>query len=134
EVNKVPTVLKAEVLQDERPSIPAHYVVVKTAAPGHEASRDGLIREYKTLKMQSVAASKYIRTMYDVVSDPMELNDEKRNDYPGLVLEWFDTTLQDIPPERYRHNLALLHAIILAVLSSSATFHSENLVNTGEYP
>ncbi|KAK0247081.1 hypothetical protein LTR29_017516 [Friedmanniomyces endolithicus] len=105
-------------------------VVVKTAAPGHEASRDGLIREYKTLKMQSVAASKYIRTMYDVVSDPMELNDEKRNDYPGLVLEWFDTTLQDIPPERYRHNLALLHAIILAVLSSSATFHSENLVNT----
>jgi len=109
-------------------------VVVKTAAPGHEASRDGLIREYKTLKMQSVAASKYIRTMYDVVSDPMELNDEKRNDYPGLVLEWFDTTLQDIPPERYRHNLALLHAIILAVLSSSATFHSENLVNTGEYP
>lgn len=109
-------------------------VIVKTAAPGHEDSRDGLIREYNTYKVQSVASSRCIRTMHDVVGDPMELNDEKSNNYPGLVLEWFDTTLQNTPPERYRHNLPLLHAIVRAVLSSSATFHSEKLVNTGDCP
>ena len=69
--------------------------------------------------------------MYDVVSDPQELNDEKRKNYPGLVLEWFDNTLQNIPSDRYRHNLILFHAIIHAVLSSSAMFYRERLVNTG---
>lgn len=112
----------------------SYSVIVKTVAPHQEDSRAGLIKEYNTYHLPGVAASNYIRTMYDVISDPMDLNDEKRNEYPGLVLECLDTTLQDIPPEQHRHNLTPLHAIVRAVLSSSATFQSKNLVNTGSHP
>nr|POE78632.1 hypothetical protein CFP56_62883 [Quercus suber] len=68
--------------------------------------------------------------MYDVVGNPVDLNENGRAEYPSLVLEWFDTTMQDAAPEKYRHNLVLMHAIVRAVLSSSETFLTENLVNT----
>ncbi|KAM3422435.1 hypothetical protein BST61_g2785 [Cercospora zeina] len=133
-VNRVPTVLEAEVLQDKRNLISAHSVIVKTARRGDEASRDDLIREYNTYQVQNVSSSKYIRQLFDVVGDLQELKSEKCLTYPSLVLECFDATLQDIPPEPHRQNLTLLHAIIRAVLSSSAALNSENLVNTDIKP
>lgn len=106
-------------------------VVIKTAVPGFEHSRDGMIREYNTYQLPGVATSKDVRAMYDVVGTLQDLEDKDKDAYPGLVLEWLDTTLQDVPPEQYRHNLVLHHAIIRSVLSSSAVLHDEKLVNTG---
>nr|POE90055.1 hypothetical protein CFP56_20522 [Quercus suber] len=122
EVDGLPTVLKAEVLHGR--------VVFKTVHQGRDESIHGSIREYNTYQRPNIAAPQHIRTIYDTLGDLHELTKEGSVDSPGLVLECFDTTLQDLSPGKHENNLALLYAIVHAVLSSSALLNTQGLINT----
>ena len=106
-------------------------VVIKTAPPDNKAARESLKREYNAYRISSIASNPYFRAIYDIISDPKNLDEDTSDSPPCLVLEWMDCTLAQVPSKRYLQNYILIKAIIDAVLFGLVTLDKEKLVNTG---
>lgn len=70
----------------------------------------------------------YFRAIYDIISDPKNLNEDAGDSPPCLVLKWMDYTLAQVPSERYPQNYILIKAIVDAVLFGLVTLDEKNLL------
>lgn len=100
--------------------------VIKTA-PDDQVVLESLGREYDTYRNSSIASNLCFRAMYDIIGDRQKLE----ANVGGLVLEWMDCTLAEVPPEQYQQNPTFIKAVVDAVLSSLVALEQRKLVNTG---
>ena len=108
--------------------------VIKTASPNNKAARESLKREYNAYRISSIASNPYFRAIYDIISDPKNLNEDAGDSPPCLVLEWMDRTLAQVLSKRHLQNCILIKAAMDAVLFGLVTLDKEKLINTGRRP
>lgn len=118
--------------------------VIKTAPPvgqpnhAHKPGEDpqwclrSLRSEYLTYRLPEVAASPCFRKMYEVIGDPLNLNDDATGPIPCLALEWMDLSLTQLPPADAMRSYTLMKAVVDAVMSSCVVLANHQLINTGE--
>jgi len=101
-------------------------VVVKTSPP---TRRLDLKREFDAYTRAPIAASPFIRSLWDTVGSPGD--PEADGPTSCLVLEWMDTTLQELSSSEHKQNSALFKAVFEGGLSALVPFKDEKIVHTG---
>jgi len=105
-----------------------------------ESTKQALRRERNCYLIPGVRSSPYIRRQYDILqpfdgSDYRLLSpeDDMAVAPPGLVLEWMDYDLWDVPSERFRQTSNLPRIICRSILSALALLKTEyDMIHTGE--
>jgi hypothetical protein len=98
--------------------------MVKTAATEHE--QISLKREHHNYKLDKIATSPFIRTLYDTVQ--LEQN---ADDQSCLVFEWMDHGLNSVPAWEFRSHPTLPRVVSKTVLSALDTLKTLNATHTG---
>lgn len=107
--------------------------MVKTAVG--ELENVALRREYGVYKIPDIAASPYIRTLYDSIGS-FEGDARHGGDAAGeplcLVFEWMETDLQSVSSRQHRRDSRLPKTISKSVLSALSVFTRRSAVHTGK--
>lgn len=109
--------------------------VVKTAL---EPTKKALRRERNNYLIPGIRSSPYIRSQYDILErDPHSGEgppqaDETAAAPPGMVFEWMEYDLWQVPSERFRRNSVLPKVISRSVLSALALLKTQyDAIHTG---
>lgn len=109
--------------------------VVKTAL---EPTKKALRRERNNYLIPGIRSSPYIRSQYDILDrdpdsgeDPPQV-DETATAPSGMVFEWMEYDLWQVPSERFRRNSILPKVISRSVLSALALLKTQyDAIHTG---
>lgn len=109
--------------------------VVKTAL---KPTKKALRRERNNYIIPGIRSSPYIRSQYDILEcDTPSSEDPPPADVtatapPGMVFEWMDHDLWQVPSERFRQNSVLPKVISRSVLSALALLKTQyDAIHTG---
>ena len=116
-------------------SLSISSAVVKGAL---EPTKKALRRERNNYLIPGIRSSPYIRSQYDVLQygshsfeDPPQA-DETATAPPGLVFEWMEYDLWQVPSERFREDSVLPKVISRSVLSALALLKTRyDAIHTG---
>lgn len=107
--------------------------IIKTCSTSGE--QRSLLREYQHYQIPNIAASPYIRQMYEAIGsfeDPGSNSKMTADNQPCLVLEWLDHCLWNIKSDKFRSDPALIPKLVAqSVLSALTTFKQLGKVHTG---
>lgn len=107
---------------------PVYRAVLKMAKD--ELKHRGVLRrEYRRYQHPRIAASPFIRKMYESIGDIEDIHGPMPEVPPCLVLEWMDADLR-IVPQKYR-NGDLPRQIAKSVFGALQVFRGMNMVHTG---
>ncbi|ELQ32385.1 hypothetical protein M0657_009907 [Pyricularia oryzae] len=128
------TVFKARIVNPI--SLDEKWAIVKTCSTSGEQL--SLLREYQHYQIPNIAASPYIRQMYEAIGsfeDPGSNSKMTADNQPCLVLEWLDHCLWNIKSDKFRSDPALIPKLVArSVLSALATFRQLGKVHTDINP
>jgi len=109
--------------------------VVKTAL---EPTKKALRRERNNYLIPGMRSSPYIRSQYNILErDPHSGEDPPQADEtatapPGMVFEWMEYDLWQVPSEQFRRNSVLPKVISRSVLSALALLKTQyDAIDTG---
>ena len=99
-----------------------------------------LRRERNNYLIPGIRSSPFIRSQYDILEqDPdarasRQHTDETATAPDGMVFEWMEYDLWQVPSEQFRRNSVLPKIISRSVLSALALLKTEyDAIHTGEY-
>ncbi|KAI6440944.1 hypothetical protein MCOR17_011786 [Pyricularia oryzae] len=128
------TVFKARVVNPI--SLDEKWAIIKTCSTSGE--QRSLLREYQHYQIPNIAASPYIRQMYEAIGsfeDPGSNSKMTADNQPCLVLEWLDHCLWNIKSDKFRSDPALIPKLVAqSVLSALTTFKQLGKVHTDINP
>ncbi len=110
--------------------------MVKTAL---EPTKKALRRERNNYLIPGIRSSPYIRSQYDIIDrDPgsnkkLFVADETATAPDGMVFEWMEYDLWQVPSERFRQNSVLPKVISKSVLSALALLSPQDSVRRNTY-
>jgi serine/threonine protein kinase len=89
---------------------------------------DYLVKEYKYYQKPSIGLFRNFRKMCDVINDPIGWTAQKPF---CLAFEWMDTTLAEVPFEKYMKSPVLVANIVRVCLEAFVELEKEHLVYSG---